>query len=153
MPGLPDWLVLDLRFEPAYLTFELYGPGKGAPFNARPGLIRSHTPIYGGGFVKLPRHLPKQGLEPPLQFPMVLPPCYDGMPEPPSIQIPILTGGTMTIPPSEYEKARYYKQMWLAQRYTNGCYSLYLTALSNPGGVYKLLSAKFRTEDPTQGCE
>lgn len=103
--------------------------------------------------MKLPKHLPKQGLEPPLLFPMVLPPNHDGLPEPPSITITMIGGGSVVIPPSEYDKARWYKQHWIDDRYLNGCYSLNLVALSNPGGIYKLFSAKFRTEDSTQGCD
>lgn len=136
VPGLPDWLAPDIRFQPASLLVELYGPGKTQPFNSQPGISRLGTPIYTGAFVKLPRHLPEEGVEPPLVFPMVLPSNTAKLAAPPGKK-------------SGYEEAIWYWSHWLKVRYlpASACYHLHLTALSDPGGVYKIFDAAFRPTD------
>jgi hypothetical protein len=136
--GLPDWLAPDIRFQPASLLVELYGPGKTQPFNSQPGIIRLHTPVYTGGFVKLPRHLPEKGVEPPLIFPMVLPANTEKLSAPPGNK-------------NDYETAIWYWSHWLDVRYlpASACYHLHLTALSDPGGIYKIFDVAFR---PTDGA-
>lgn len=151
VPKLPDWLAPDIRFEPAYLVIDLYGRGKNFPYNSPPYLIRNHQTVYAGAGLFLPRHLPKPGVEPPIKFPMVLPPNNDGLPAMPPTVIQTL-GGPMTFYPNEYEKSVWDKNTWINQRYKDGCYLLYLVALSNPGGIYNIFSAQFKTEDPSMAC-
>lgn len=153
MPGLPDWLVADLRFEPAVLTVEVYGQGKTQPFKGRPGVIRKHTSVYSGAFIQLPRHLPKKGVEPPLVFPMALPPNADDLPEPPPLYTYMIWGEKVTVYPSEYQRAIWYKQKWLDLRYKNGCYHVHLVALSDPGGIYELISSNIRADDYSAACK
>lgn len=144
MEKLPDWLVPDIRFEPAYLVMELYGRGKNLPYDSAPRVIRNTHPIYAGVAVPLPRTLPKKDIDPPILFPMVLPPNTDGLPPAPPTTYASLAG-PITFYPSEYEKSVWNKNVWLDQRYTDGCYFLYLTALSDPGGIYNIYSGKFTT--------
>jgi hypothetical protein len=149
--GLPNWLAPDIRFESAYLVMELYGRGKTLPFDSTPSLIRNNGPIYAGVLVGLPRNLPKKNVEPPLLFPMVLPPNTYGLPPAPPTTVTTFAG-SVTFYPNEYDKAVWNKNVWITQRYANGCYALHLTALSDPGGIYKVLSAKFKTEDSSVPC-
>jgi hypothetical protein len=81
---------------------------------------------------------------------MVLPPNTEGLPAPP----PYIFFG-VEFQRSEYEKAVWYKNQWVAQRYNNpaSCYWFYLTALSDPGGIYKAHSSKFRPWDGSVACE
>lgn len=150
VPGLPDWLVPYTRFDPAYVVMELYGQGKAYPYDSAPKMIRNDKPVYAGGMVGLPIQLPKQGEEPPLLFPMVLPPNTEGLPAPPPI---VLFG--VEYERTEYDKAVWYKNQWAAQRFNNpsSCYWFYLTALSDPGGIYKVHSSKFRPWDGSVACE
>ena len=154
VPGLPDWLVPDVRFEPAYVVMELYGPGKSQPFNSAPTLIRNSSPIYVGATVKLPIQLPKQGEDPPILFPMVLQPNTVGLtPAPPTVIQTLM--GPVTIYPNDYEKAVWNKNQWITHRYAFpfSCYGFYLTALSNPGGIYNLRNDHFVPYDATISCE
>lgn len=152
--GLPDWLVPDVRFEPAYVVMELFGPGKTQPFNSAPTLIRNNTPIFLGATVKLPIQLPKQGEEPPLLFPAVLQPNTNGLTPAPTTTIPTLTG-PVTIYPTDYQKAVWNKNQWITNRYAFpfSCYSFYLTALSSPGGIYNLRDDHFVPFDATLPCQ
>lgn len=129
VPGLPDWLVPDLHFNPAFLTMELFGMGLDQPYLSRPGIIRGHTSIFAGAFVLIPQRLPKPG-EKPIVFPMVLPPNLEDLPDPPSNY-------------DEYQKSRVDKNNWVKQRYTNGCYNLVLIGLSDPGGLTPLFNVSF----------
>ena len=151
MEKLPDWLVPDIRFEPAYLVMELYGRGKNLPYDSPPRIIRNNDPIYAGVMVPLPRNLPYKGVDPPILFPLVLPPNINGLPPAPPTTYSTLAG-PVTFYPSEYEKSVWNKNVWLDQRYKNGCYSRYMTALSDPGGIYNIFSGKFTTETPA-ACE
>lgn len=154
VPGLPDWLAPDLRFQPASVVMELYGPGTDEPFNSQPMIIRNNSPIFLGAGVKLPIALPKQGEEPPIMFPMVLPPNTEGLDPAPTFTIPTLTG-PVTLYPSEYGKGVWYKNQWITHRYAYpfSCYSFYLVALSSPGGIYNLRDNHFVPYDSTIGCE
>jgi hypothetical protein len=147
--GMPDWLAPDIRFQPAMLTMHLYGRGKTQPFNAQPGLSRLNTPIYGGAFTFLPRHLPEKGIEPPLVFPMVLPANFANLPKMPPTTFKNIAGQTITIPPNPYAAAIWDRDHWLKLRFlpASACYHLHLVALSNPGGVYKVFDVGFRPTD------
>jgi len=139
VPLLPDWLVPDLHFNPGFLTMELFGMGLDTPYLTRPGIIRGNTPIFAGAFVYIPQRLPKPG-EKPIVFPMALPPNLQDLPDPPSNY-------------DEYQKSRVDKKNWTNLRYTNGCYDLVLTGLSDPGGVSPLLHATFLADTlPIVGC-
>ncbi|HSN19567.1 MAG TPA: hypothetical protein VLS49_02745, partial [Usitatibacter sp.] len=133
VPGLPDWLAADLRFDPAYLVVEVHGMGLAHPYDSRPRILRDNGPIYAGANLLLPLRLPGDG-EAALRFPMVLPPNLEGLP-------PAPPGA------SEYDKARIDKKNWTQLRYTGGCYALRLTGLSDPGGVTPLFDVAFRAED------
>ena len=147
--GLPDWLAADLRFQPASLQMDLYGRGKTQPFNSRPIILRLNTSIYAGTAMLLPRHLPEKGFEPPLVFPMVLPANFVNLAAPPVMTYKTLTGQTVTIPTNPYTLAIWNRDHWLKARFlpASACYHLHLTALSEPGGVYKIFDAAFRPTD------
>jgi hypothetical protein len=134
--GLPDWLVPDIRFQPASLQMDLYGRGRTLPFNSQPTVIRLNTPIYAGVAMTLPRHLPEKGTEPPLAFPMVLPANFANLAAPPG-------------KPSGYQLAVWNRDHWLQARFlpASACYHLHLTALSDPGGIYKIFDVAFRPSD------
>lgn len=147
--GLPDWLAPDIRFQPASLQMDLYGRGKTQPFDSQPGVFRLNTPIYAGTAMKLPRHLPEKGVEPPLVFPMVLPANFANLAVPPGTTYKSLSGPTITIGPNAYELAVWNRDHWLKARFlpASACYHLHLTALSDPGGVYKIFDVAFRPSD------
>jgi hypothetical protein len=149
--GLPDWLVPDIRFEPAVLTLELYGTG--IPLPSQPGIIRANDAIYAGKFVQLPKLLPKKekillpGLgeitTSPLRFPMVLDPNLHGLPPVPADK-------------NDYDAAVWDKGQWLEKRYTfgplQGCYHLNLTGLAPSGDhIFNLTDIRFTTQDAI-GC-
>ena len=152
--GLPDWLVPDVRFDPAYVVMELYGPGKSQPFDSQPTLIRNNSPIFLGATVKLPIALPEQGDDPPIRFPWVLQPNTNGLDPAPATVIPTVFGLT-TIYPTDYQKAVWNKEQWITHRYAFpfSCYSFYLTALSDPGGIYNVRDDHFVPFDATLSCE
>lgn len=150
--GLPDWLVPDIRFEPAVLTLELYGTG--APLPSQPGIILANDPIYTGKFVQLPKLLPKQELinipgvppfmRPPLRFPVVLDPNMYGLPPAP-------------VKKNEYDAAVWDKEQWLTKRYQfgplQGCYHLFMLGLSPAGDhIFTLADFAFTTGYPTLPC-
>ncbi|MCC6196942.1 MAG: hypothetical protein IT518_21015 [Burkholderiales bacterium] len=143
MDKLPNWLVPDLQFERAVLTVDLWGPGVAAneAFANAPALMLKHDDVYVGGFYKLPRKIPKKSSGKPLRFPIVLEPNLSGLPSAPANY-------------DAYNTARVDKQRWVAQRYTKGCYNIWIIALlSNPAEVNKLFSAKIRADAlPVKGC-
>ncbi len=168
VPGLPNWLVPDIRFEPAFLGIELYGPGKSSPFYYTPTLWRFNgTPgslmadnIYRTEITELPLALPRQGVEPPLDYQMVLQPDMKGLAPAPTVTIQTL-GGTVTIYPTQYAKAVWNKNQWIASRYGKpfSCFSWSLYAVSNhpdQGSLgnqgYYVFESAFPPFDPTSPC-
>ncbi len=142
IPKLPNWLVPDLRFQRAVLTLDMYGPGvaESQAFSTRPGMILNNDPIYGGAFLRLPRKIPAKASGTPLTFPVVLEPNLIGLPSAPAHY-------------DAYNTARVDKNNWVKQRYTNGCYHLWLTGLTpDPADIFKLFSATFRAEDASIAC-
>jgi hypothetical protein len=112
-------------------------------------ILRLNTPIYSGAAMKLPRHLPEKGFEPPLVFPMVLPANFANLAAAPGTKFTSLTGDTITIPPNAYEAAVWDRDHWLKARFlpASACYHLHLAALSDPGGIYKIFDVGFRPTD------
>jgi hypothetical protein len=163
--GLPDWIAPDIQFDPAYLTVELYGPGKSHPFYYSPNFVLTNSlgnfqHIYRSQIDTLPIQLPKQGVEPPILYPMVLQADMTGLPPAPSTTIQAL-GGPITIAPSPYEKAVWNKNQWIANRYGApfSCYGWSLYAISNhpdQGSLgnqgYFVFEAEFSPFDASLPC-
>ncbi len=135
--NLPDWLVPDIQFKPAFLTIDLFGPGTTKPFYYEPTLVLSRSlgnfqHIYKDRIVNLPVALPKQGAEPPIRYIMVLQPDLDGLPPDPPITVNTLTG-SIKVYPTAYEKAIWNKSHWITSRYASptSCFGWELYAISN----------------------
>lgn len=138
---LPNWLVPDLRFERAFLTIDLWGPGvaNSEAFANAPAMILNNDDVYVGAFVRLPRKIPNKASGTPLRFLLALEPNLGGLPSPPAHY-------------DAYNTARVDKNNWIKQRYTHGCFNAWFVGiLSEPFDIVNLYSFDIHADTGAPG--